>query len=156
MIRTAHSSTRTGILAALAAFVLLCGFGLAHASSAHALACTGPLDPVSLTTPLPGSCFEGFDGTQLDPDGATPAPPAAPNRLDWQSILSVTSTADDFTSGGSDSQFGSGGSEETPDSWTFDFGSLGSDKYDIVNGYIARHREYAELVPDAFRSRFGL
>ncbi len=26
----------------------------------------------------------------------------------------------------------------------------------FVNGYIARHREYAELVPDAFRSRFGL
>jgi predicted GNAT family acetyltransferase len=26
----------------------------------------------------------------------------------------------------------------------------------FVNGYIARHREYAELVPDAFRARFGL
>ena len=26
----------------------------------------------------------------------------------------------------------------------------------FVNGYIARHREYVELVPDAFRSRFGL
>jgi predicted GNAT family acetyltransferase len=26
----------------------------------------------------------------------------------------------------------------------------------FVNGYIARHREYAELVPEAFRSRFGL
>ena len=26
----------------------------------------------------------------------------------------------------------------------------------FVNGYIARHREYADLVPDAFRSRFGL
>ena len=26
----------------------------------------------------------------------------------------------------------------------------------FVNGYIARHREYADLVPDAFRARFGL
>jgi predicted GNAT family acetyltransferase len=26
----------------------------------------------------------------------------------------------------------------------------------FVNGYIARHREYVELVPDAFRARFGL
>ena len=26
----------------------------------------------------------------------------------------------------------------------------------FVNGYIARHREHAELVPDAFRARFGL
>jgi predicted GNAT family acetyltransferase len=26
----------------------------------------------------------------------------------------------------------------------------------FVNGYIARHREYVELVPDAFRVRFGL
>jgi predicted GNAT family acetyltransferase len=26
----------------------------------------------------------------------------------------------------------------------------------FVNGYIARHREYVELVPDAFRTRFGL
>ena len=26
----------------------------------------------------------------------------------------------------------------------------------FVNGYIARHREYAELVPDAFRARFGV
>jgi predicted GNAT family acetyltransferase len=26
----------------------------------------------------------------------------------------------------------------------------------FVNGYIARHREYVELVPEAFRARFGL
>jgi predicted GNAT family acetyltransferase len=26
----------------------------------------------------------------------------------------------------------------------------------FVNGYIDRHREYVELVPDAFRARFGL
>jgi predicted GNAT family acetyltransferase len=26
----------------------------------------------------------------------------------------------------------------------------------FVNGYIARHREYADLVPEAFRARFGL
>jgi len=26
----------------------------------------------------------------------------------------------------------------------------------FVNGYIDRHREYVELVPEAFRARFGL
>jgi predicted GNAT family acetyltransferase len=26
----------------------------------------------------------------------------------------------------------------------------------FVNGYVQRHREYADLVPDAFRARFGL
>jgi predicted GNAT family acetyltransferase len=26
----------------------------------------------------------------------------------------------------------------------------------FVNGYIQRHREYTELVPEAFRARFGL
>jgi hypothetical protein len=81
--------------------------------------------------PLPGSCFEGSDGDQVDSDGTG----AGNDRLDWQSVISQS--AEDVTIGNSDSQFGAGGSEETPDSWTFDFGSLGSDKYDIVSGFSA-------------------
>src|SRR5436309_14159980 len=105
-------------------------FALLVAGSARAGAttCTPP-GPALPGAPLPGSCFEGYDGDQIDSDGSG----AGNNRLDWQSV--TANRADDFTIGGSDTQFGPGGSEEIPDSWTFDFGSLGSDKYDVISGW---------------------
>jgi uncharacterized repeat protein (TIGR01451 family) len=136
------SATLLGVLpAALLASAVFAG-------SASALACTPasdfPAPPPG--APLPGSCFEAYDGDQKDPDGAAPAPPAAPNRLDWQSVASVAQKAPDFEPGGSDSQFGPGGSEETPDSWTFDIGSLGSNKYDFISAYSYPEPTSADLM----------
>src|SRR3954447_7207050 len=116
--------------AVFAALLLAVVAAAAAPASSLAATCT-PAGPAVPGAPLPGSCFEGSDGDQLDSDG----PGVGNDRLDWQSVTSQG--AADFVSGNSDSQFGPGGSEETPDSWTFDFGSLGSDKYDIVSGWSA-------------------
>jgi plastocyanin len=104
------------------------------------LACT-PYGPVVPVAPLPGSCFEGYDGTQVDSDGTG----VGNERLDWESVLGITSSVNDFTTVLGDSQFGPGGDEETPDGWTFDVGSLGSDNYDIISGYLVQEPNVEDL-----------
>jgi hypothetical protein len=107
---------------------------LLQLSPVVALTCPPDGSPPVPGQPLPASCFEGSDGNQVDSDGTGDGN----DRLDWQSILGVLHSHADNSAFGSDSQFGPGGSEENPDSWTFDFGSLGSDKYDILSGYLAQ------------------
>jgi hypothetical protein len=107
-----------------------------------ALTCTPDGSPAVPNAPLPASCFEGYDGDQVDSDGSG----VGNDRLDWQSILGVTHSLPDDAVGNSDSQFGPGGSEETPDNWTFDFGSLGSDKYDLVSGYVAQEPDTTDVI----------
>src|SRR5918992_1932613 len=119
---------------------------LVSASSASALTCTDAslfsMPPAN--APLPGSCFEGYDGNQVDPDGAAPAPP---NRLDWQSAVGTSGLvpAPDYVVGKNDSQFGPGGDEEVPDGWTFNVGSLGSDKYDALAAWTFREPSTTDL-----------
>src|SRR4051812_41591938 len=137
---TTHGLAR-GVRCMLGFLVALVAAWAIAPASASATACT-PGNALPLPTiPVPGSCFEGYDGDQVDSDGAGAGNP----RLDWQSVLSLTGSAADFVQGGNDSQFGAGGTEEVPDSWTFDFGSLGSDKYDIINGYLAQEPNTADL-----------
>jgi hypothetical protein len=102
---------------------------------AHAAACTAALAAPSSTAPLPGSCFEGYDGDQVDSDGTG----AGNDRLDWQTGLSFSQHSPDFVMGASDSQFTSG-TEENPDSWGMGVGSLGSDKYNMIDGWLAFQR----------------
>ncbi|MGZ6707116.1 MAG: hypothetical protein ACXVFN_09245, partial [Solirubrobacteraceae bacterium] len=109
------------------------------AGSASATPCTpAGADPAPANAPLPGSCFEAYDGDQADSDLA-----AGP-RLDWAGVKGTAgfAAAPDFTIGAQDSQFGPGGSELTPDSWTFDVGTLGSDKYNVFSAW-----NYREPVP---------
>jgi uncharacterized repeat protein (TIGR01451 family) len=112
---------------------------LTQAPAASAIGCTPisdfPAPPPN--APLPGSCFEGYDGNQVDPDAATPDAPAPANRLDWGSteVLADAQRALDYTqAGGADSQF-TQGMEEDPDTWKWGVGSLGSDKYNMISGY---------------------
>ena len=94
--------------------------------------------PPPADAPLPGSCFEAYDGDQADSDAS-----AGP-RLDWAGVKNTPgfSTGLDYTVGSKDSQFGPGGSELAPDGWTFDLGTLGSDKYNVFSAW-----NYREPVP---------
>src|ERR671914_2683186 len=144
------SPTLVRIPLAILVATLLATLGLlVSASSASALTCTDAsmFNMPPANAPLPGSCFEGYDGNQVDPDGATPAPPAAPNRMDWQTAIGTPGfvPAPDYVVGGSDSQFGPGGAEETPDSWTFNVGSIGAAKYDAVAGWTFREPNATDL-----------
>jgi Ca2+-binding RTX toxin-like protein len=112
---------------------------LALPAAAHADTCTSALASPGAAIPLPGSCFEGFDGNQADSDGAD----SGGDRLDWQTALGSAHL--DFTSGASDSQFTQGTAED-PDSWRFGMGSLGSDKYNVIAEWLARE----PIVSDAF------
>src|SRR5204863_3450305 len=116
------------LVSGIATAGLLIGMLAVVPASVFALSCTPP-GPAVPAAPLPGSCFEGYDGDQVDSDGTG----AGNDRLDWQTVTSTK--VDDFASVGRDSQFGPGGSEEIPDSWTFAFGSLGSGKYDVISGW---------------------
>ncbi len=125
--------------ALLAATLALMLAGVVAPAQAGATACT-PAGPAVPGAPLPGSCFEGYDGDQVDSDGIG----VGNDRLDWQTVISTK--AADFASGGRDSQFGPGGSEETPDSWTFAFGSLGSGKYDVISGWSSVEPNTTDLM----------
>src|SRR5918992_2017114 len=118
------SPTLVRIPLAILVATLLATLGLlVSASSASALTCTDAslfsMPPAN--APLPGSCFEGYDGNQVDPDGAAPAPP---NRLGWQSAVGTAGLvpAPDYAGWGNDSRLGPGGDEGVPDGWTVNRG----------------------------------
>jgi uncharacterized repeat protein (TIGR01451 family) len=129
--------------------LILFAAALTQAPAASAIGCTPlsdfPAPPPG--APLPGSCFEGYDGNQVDPDGVTPPKPAAPNRLDWGSaeVLSAAQRAKDYVQGAADSQF-TQGTEENPDSWKWNVGSLGSDKYNMISGYSYQEPSSKDLM----------
>ncbi len=137
--RSAVFPVPSSIRALLVALLAVGAFAFAAPARAHAAACT-PAGPPVPGAPLPGSCFEGYDGDQVDSDGNG----AGNDRLDWQTVIS--SGLADTVSGNKDTQFGPGGSEETPDSWTFDFGSLGSDKYDVVSAWSSVEQDTNDLM----------
>ena len=133
----------SSIRALLVALLAVGAFAFAAPARAHAAACTPAGPPVPGAPALPGSCSRAMTATRSIRTARASATTGSTGSR--HRSASVTSKADDFVSGGNDSQFGPGGSEETPDSWTFDFGSLGSDKYDIVSGYLAQEPDTADL-----------
>ena len=148
-----RSARTRSVMLAAALFATLGLLGAVGTSPASALACTDAslFNMPPANAPLPGSCFEGYDGNQVDPDGPTPALPTPPNRLDWQSAIGTSGyvPAPDYVVGSNDSQFGPGGDEEVPDDWTFNVGSLGSDKYDAVAAWTFREPNTDRPVPRA-------
>jgi hypothetical protein len=140
-LRTTAIRNRALLAAAFALALVLAG--VVAPTRARAAACT-PAGPPVPGAPLAGSCFEGYDGDQVDSDGTG----AGNDRLDWQSVISISIRADDFASGGRDSKFGPGGNEDVPDSWTFAFGSLGSGKYDVISGWSSLEPNTTDLMLD--------
>src|SRR5215210_4711469 len=106
LARLADSQTKSyrrrplGLLAVLVALVAACVFS----ASASAVVLT------PTNSPLPGSNFQGGDGNQADPDGASPL-------VDWENVAgSVASVPDDNVA---DTMFGGGDKETEPYHWSF-------------------------------------